>query len=68
MWSTTITIPSLFEDMTYKVNDSYIKKRGGGAIKIVYKVLKDRNTQRKYLQPLDTEHDNTRPSTGQTKE
>lgn len=67
MWSTTITIPNLFEDMTYKVNDSYIKKRGG-ALKIVYKVLKDRNAQRKYLQPLDTEHDNTRPSIGQTKE
>lgn len=30
MWSTQITIPNLFEDMTYKVNDSYIKKRGGG--------------------------------------
>lgn len=64
MWSTTITIPNLFEDMTFKVNDSYIKKRGG-ALKIVYKVLKDRNTQRKYLQPLDnSDHDNTRPSTG----
>lgn len=29
MWSTQIIIPNLFEDMTYKVNDSYIKKRGG---------------------------------------
>lgn len=68
MWSTTIIIPNLFEDMTYKVNDSYIKKRGG-ALKIVYKVLKDRNVRRKYLKPLNnSEHDNTRPSTRQTKE
>lgn len=50
MPSTQITIPNLFEDMTYKVNDSYIKKRGG-ALKIINKICKDKKIY-KYLKPI----------------